>query len=105
MFRYSSPSKALVRVRICHIHVGVHAGVHTYTKAWLHIKSVMAESDYLRKDRVELCQQVRTDQSSKVCTYLAHNPTLEIGTVYTGCVVPEFKRIVYIHAFDYLRTI
>ncbi len=65
------------------------------TKAWLHIKSVLVESDYLRKDRVELCEQVCTDQSSKVCTYLTHNPTLEIGTVYTGCVVPEFKRIVY----------
>ena len=56
---------------------------------WLHIKS-----DYLRKDRGKLCEQVRTDQSSKVGTYLARNPTLD---VYTGCVIPEFNRTVYTH--------
>ena len=31
------------------------------TKAWLNMTSVMVESGYLRRDRLKLCEQVRTD--------------------------------------------
>ncbi len=36
------------------------------TKAWLHIKSVMAESDYLRKDRVKLYALTSRQKSAHI---------------------------------------
>ncbi len=67
---------------------GKHEGVPTH-------QSVMEEFGYLKKTG---CETVGTDQSSKVSTYL------EIGIVYTSCIVPEFKRTVYTQSIIYAQS-